>query len=151
MAPPFTPSARYAAAIFALSSRCVMPSRSVANAALYAAIVMSLARCISAISAGDLIIRHPAVTASALTYSVPAVAWRSPSNTPNGTRSSMPILVIPPRSARACAAVRYFSAGSFQIRASPASLLSGGSGATHTGAPAAGSTHNTSAARLPVK
>ena len=31
---------------------------------------MSLARCISAISAGDLIIRQPAVTGSALTYSM---------------------------------------------------------------------------------
>ena len=39
-----------------------MPALSVANAALMAASVMSFARCISAISAGDLIMRHPAVT-----------------------------------------------------------------------------------------
>ena len=36
---------------------------------MYAAIVMSFARCISAISAGDLNMRQPAVTGSALTKS----------------------------------------------------------------------------------
>ena len=39
---------------------------------------MSLARCISAISAGDLIMRQPAVTGSALTKSSAGASFRMP-------------------------------------------------------------------------
>ena len=67
IAEPLEPSARNAGRMLPPSSPCVMPSRSVESAALNAAIVMSLACCISAISAGDLIIRQPAVTGVAST------------------------------------------------------------------------------------
>ena len=52
----------------------VIPSRRVAKAALNAASVMSLARCISASSAADLNIRQPAVTGVALTSSAEAAS-----------------------------------------------------------------------------
>ena len=52
--------------------------------------VMSLARCMSAISAGDLIIRQPAVTGSALTKSIAGAAFRTPSKMKKRSRSSTP-------------------------------------------------------------
>ena len=53
-AEPLNPSCLNAAAMLADSSPCVMPAVIVWNAASYAAIVASLARCISAISAAVL-------------------------------------------------------------------------------------------------
>ncbi len=76
--PPGAPSARWAAAMLARRSSCVMPSRKVANAARNASMVMSLAFCISANSVADLIIRQPAVTGSASTKSAPASSFFTP-------------------------------------------------------------------------
>ena len=54
--------------------------------------VMSLARCISAISVGDLIIRQPAVTGVARTTFEAGAACAMPSAMKKRTRSSTPIL-----------------------------------------------------------
>ena len=50
------------------TSCCDMPGLSAFNVAPMAWSVMSFACCISAISAGDLIMRQPAVTGVAITY-----------------------------------------------------------------------------------
>ena len=66
-----------AALWMAWRSYWVIPSWNSAKVVRRAAIVMSLARCISAISAADLIIRHPAVTGSALTSDSAGATWRN--------------------------------------------------------------------------
>jgi hypothetical protein len=55
---------------------------------------MSLARCISAISAGDLNMRHPAVTGVARTTFDAGAAFAIPSGMKKRTRSSTPILSV---------------------------------------------------------
>ena len=64
---PAAPSRSCACREIAVNSRGVIPSSSAAMLARKASYVMSLAFCISASSAADLIIRQPAVTGSAIT------------------------------------------------------------------------------------
>ena len=76
--PPGPPSARCAAAMWSRRSSCVMPSLNVSNAASKEASVMSIAFCISAISAADLIIRQPAVITSASTKVIAGASFFTP-------------------------------------------------------------------------
>lgn len=102
-----------------------MPSRSDGNVARYAAMVMSLARCISAISAGDLIMRHPAVTCVAIAYVRCGAAWRMPSAMKKRRRSSKPtVLVATPRSRRMPATTSYGLSSSCQTRTSSENFVS---------------------------
>src|SRR5487761_1897774 len=102
---------------------------------------MSLARCSRAISAGDLIMRQPAVTVSALENSTAGASLRMPSNIPNRTRSSTPTRDAP-ASFSACAIFLYASSLSPATRTSPPMRadFSAPPCATHTKSPLAGIT-----------
>lgn len=64
--------------ILLFNFECLFPSRSAAKAAVYAAMVTSLAHRSKPISAADLIMRQPAVTGSALTNSSAGASLRMP-------------------------------------------------------------------------
>ena len=156
--PPGAPSASNAARMWLPNSNCVMPSASVANAALYASMVMSLARCISAISAGDLIIRQPAVTGVARPNSSCGAAARRPSGMKKRTRSSTPTLpVATPRSFRMPATIAPQSSSSCQTRMSLVNFVisraraSSNPGATYASSPFAGITSRNGRSLVPQR
>ena len=106
------------------SSPCVIPSRRVASPALNAASVMSLAYCRHAISAGDLIIRQPAVTGVASTTCEAGAAFCSAAAMKNRTRSSTPIFAVEtPRSFRMPLTSASGSSSSSQTRTSVENLI----------------------------
>ena len=106
------------------SSPCVMPSRSDARPALKAASVMSIAYCMFASSAGDLIIRQPAVTGVASTICEAGDAFARPFATKKRTRSSTPIFAVDtPRSLRIPPTSDSGSSSSCQTRTSFENLM----------------------------
>ena len=118
--------------------------------------VMSLARCISAISAGDLIIRQPAVTAVASTNRLAGAAARSPSAMKKRTRSSMPIVpVATPRSLRMPDTTAPQSSSSCHTRTSSLNRVisraraSSKAGATYARSPFAGITSRNGRSLVP--